>query len=267
MRISSPEQMARAIRHASDISVDAYQLPKGDVLGALYRAASRGAHVRVRLEGDPFPDRKGGLLRYNTGIVRRLKQSGADAKLSDTDGQVPLHAKAAWIDGALYVDDVNFARGGTLLHLGAREMRNIAWLKSRALQREAKLLENVRSRNRVEVESESIGRGNEVYCALERLGDAGLHPRLLVSRRAATEKERHWLQCLERHRVEVRMCDSNEKFALADGSTWIGSANATSWHPKPQTIDWSLCSKSRALIADLRRNFETRWQHGKPVIG
>ncbi len=200
-------------------------------MDALEAAARRGARVEVRLEGRPFPDVRRGIERHNEHVVEELRHCGASARLVDRNGRVPLHAKAARIDGTLYVDDVNFAE---------------------------------RRGDRLEIETESIG-GTKIYGDLCRRARAGARPRLLVSHGALTTKERRWLRRLEQSGVDVRACNANEKFAFAGDRAWIGSANATSLYPKTQTIDWDLTTHSRAVVARLRATFETRWQHAREL--
>jgi hypothetical protein len=252
--------MVRVVARARNVTLVAYQLPRGKVLDALEAAAHRGARVEVRLEGRPFPDERGGIARHNRHVVDDLRLSGADARLADASGDVPLHAKAACIDGALYLDDVNFTSRGTLLRVTAHSPTPV-WSKTRALALEAGLL--ARRRSGVEVETESIGSGNAVYAKLLRLGLAHEHPRLLVSSEAVTARERARLARLVLAGVEVRTCGADEKFAISGARAWIGSANATAPYPKVQTIDWGLSTRNRSVIAALRAQFERRWQHAR----
>lgn len=230
------------------------------MLDALESAARRGAKVRVRLEGRPSPDAAGGLRRHNVTVISELRACGADASLIDEDGTATLHAKAATIDGTLYADDVNFAGSGTLLRARPAP-RTLVWRKSEALELEARLLE--RARVPVAVETESLGSGNAVYSALERIGRAGLHPRLLVSREALTTKERSLAARLNAAGVQIRACGANEKLAIAGDCAWIGSANATSAYLRPQTCDWALSTRRRAVRDYLSERFERRWNSAR----
>lgn len=241
----------------------AYQLPRGEVLEALEQAARRGCRVRVRVEAKPYPDASSGILRHNRSVVRELRRCGADAGFDDLDGSTPLHAKAAEVDGALYLDDVNFAKNGTLLRVRSRT--TIAWNKRAALDSEKRAIESAKRRDRVEVESESIGGGSVIYSALLHLARTGSHPRLLISREALSEEERRLLGHLESNGVEVRACNANEKFAVAGKRAWIGSANATSSYPK-NDVDWGLATKSRSIVARLRANFELRWERARTTV-
>jgi hypothetical protein len=260
--LSSLSALIRAVERARTVSLVAYQLPRGELLDALERAAQRGCRVRVRLEAKPYPDPSDGILRHNRSVVRELRQCGADAGFADVDAGAPLHAKAVEVDRTLYLDDVNFAKNGTLLRVCGRT--NIAWNKRAALDSEKRLLERRGNGDRVEVESESIGAGSVIYSALLRLGMTGPHPRLLISREAITQQERKLLGRLENCGVEVRDCSANEKFAVSGARGWIGSANATSSYPN-NDVDWSLVTQSRVIVNYLRKSFESRWQRAGPI--
>ena len=214
LALSSLSRVAAAIERARSVTLVAYLLPRGTIVDALADAARRGARVTVRLEGKPYFDSSGGVARLNRAVVDVLARAGADARLVDDDGTKPqLHAKAVLVDGTLYLDDVNFARSGTILRddrrADARALRDavadridppsrsFALRKVDALRLEAAALDAARRRDRIEVETESAGSGNAVYARLERLGRAGLRPRLLVSREALTTKERSVLHRLQ----------------------------------------------------------------------
>jgi phosphatidylserine/phosphatidylglycerophosphate/cardiolipin synthase-like enzyme len=279
VRLASQSAMTAALERAHDVTLVAYLLPHGPVFDALAAASRRGAHVTVRLEGNPYLDTRGGIRRLNRSSVDELVRDGADARLVDADSKAEsLHAKAALIDGVLYVDDVNFSNGdsGTLLRDDSRRDaralrdavadridppgREFAWRKRDALALEARLLADARCGDDVIAESESVGSRNAVYSRLERLGRAGRSPRLLVSRQAVTGKERALFSRLAANGVRVRICHSNEKFALAGDRAWVGSANATSAFLNPNELDWGACTRNRAIAAHLRARFEARWQ-------
>lgn len=284
LSLSSLPRAAAAIERARSVTLVAYLLPRGAVVDALADAARRGARVTVRLEGKPYFDSSGGVARLNRAVVDELVRAGADARLVDEDGTKPqLHAKAVLVDGTLYLDDVNFARKGeeTIVRderrADARALRDavaeridppsrsFALRKVDALHLEAAALDAARRRDRIDVETESAGSGNVVYARLERLGREGLRPRLLVSREALTTKERSLLQRLESYGVRVRVCASNEKFAVAGRNAWLGSANATSPYPDTEQLDWGACTKSRSIASHLRARFEATWQTAREL--
>jgi hypothetical protein len=258
--LSSPSALLRAIARARTVSLVAYQLPRGKVLDALEAAARRGCRVRVRVEAKPYPDPSDGIEHHNRSVVRELRRCGADAGFADVDSSAPLHAKAADVDGVLYLDDVNFAKNGTLLRIVGQAA--IAWNKRAALDSEKRLVEGAKGNDRIEVESESIGTGSVVYAALLRLGREGLRPRLLISREALTAQERTLVGNLKSGGVEVRACRANEKFAVAGARAWVGSANATSSYPK-NDVDWGLVTKERSVVNHLRQSFESRWENSR----
>lgn len=263
--LSSQHRLAAAIEHARDVALVAYLLPRGAVRRALQIAARRGARVTVRLEGRPSIDARGGIARTNARAVAELRACGADARLVDEDGRAPqLHIKSARVDRALYLDDVNFARGGTLLRVSGRiPAGSLACRKRAALDLEARMLQT--ARGRVRVETESLGSGNAVYARLERLGRAGKRPELLVARRAVTVKERVLADRLRQNGVDVRACESDEKLAVAGARAWIGSANATWAYGTPDQIDWGLRTQSARLAGALRRRFEERWRTAREI--
>ncbi len=276
--LSSQGLLLRALGRAKEVTLVAYLLPHGAVFEALAEAARRGAHVVVRLEGKPYYDARGGVHRLNESAVAELARAGADARLVDESGAGPsFHAKAAVVDAALYLDDVNFSRGasGTILRdssrADAQALRDaiagrsgqpstrFALRKADALALEAALLSKARARSDVIVESESIGAGSAIYSKLERLGRAGREPRLLVSRQALSDKERPALRHLAENGVSVRICTSNEKFALAGDRAWVGSANATSPYYDADQLDWGVRTRGTAIVNELRSRFESRW--------
>lgn len=284
LRLTSQNAMTAALGHAREVTLVAYLLPRGPVFDAIAAALRRGAHVTVRLEGNPFVDPHGGIRRLNASTVDELARNGADARLVDGDGRgESLHAKGALIDGTLYVDDVNFSSGdtGTLLRDDSREdaralrdavagrvdppSRDFAWRKRDALAFEARLLASARRNDDVIVESESVGSNNAVYSKLERLGRAGGSPRLLLSREDLTSKERKLIVRLEANGVRVRACAWNEKFAIAGRRAWIGSANATSAYLDPNQLDWGARTRDRTLVSHLRARFEARWQRAREI--
>src|ERR1700733_12212581 len=165
-----------SLASAKNVEVAAYTLG-GPVLRALEGAAERGARVTVRLEEDPYGDRRSGLGKLNARIAAQLRRAGADAALVD-----PIHAKTISIDGTLYLDEKNWRADDLVLREDdPREAAAIPMRKSEALAQEARLLAGAQSSDGVIAESESFGAGNDVYAALQRLGRAGVAPRLLVN--------------------------------------------------------------------------------------
>jgi len=306
MRLSSADRLVDAIEHARDVTILAYTLRPGRVLNAVEDAARNGAHVTVRLEGLPYRDRGSSLGQLNAGVAHELTSLGADVKLvyAALPRRSQLHAKAALVDSALYLDDINFTGTGneTLLRdsasSDARAVRDavreldgpaskadggganngrrvaphdassgFAMHKSDALALEAQMLHGARRGEHIVVETETIGPGNPVFNELERLGKHGFTPQLLVSSRELSDNpsNRKTLQRLHDDGVDVRVCKRSEKFAVVGGHAWIGSANATSLYPSPSQLDWGAKTSSRAIISHLRSRFAQYWQAAHPL--
>lgn len=288
LAITSTDDVLHAMRNAHDISLLAYTLRPGRIEDALLDAAGRGAHVRVRLEGKPRYDPDGSLLADNRAVTESLVRAGADARLvhaDDATSEPPLHAKAVLADGALYLDDRNWADDGedTIVRDDfARDTRMVrdaaagrgdesnacfAIRKRDAQGLEASLLARAASGDDIVLESESFGDHNRVYAALARLGDAGAHPRVLVSARdlQANTRERNAILRLESHGVAVRSIDADEKFAFAGSRGWIGSTNATASFDRPDQLDWGARTNDPPIVHALRARFDERWSRGAEI--
>jgi len=281
LTLSSTTDVAAAMRCAGTISLAAYTLRPGAIEDALIAAAQRGAHVTVRLEGQPYRDAQGDLMTNNERVIAALRSAGADARLVDTSGsgEAPLHTKAVIADNVVFLDDRNFPDDGadTIVRddfsgdvnaardaiAGRADQASpfFASHKRSALWSEARLLNGARSGEDVIVESESFGAGNPVYAALDRLGKAGRAPRLLVSSRDLqnNDREKKALARLAADGVRIRACGADEKFALCAGRGWIGSTNATAAFQHPDQLDWGARTDAPDITAHLRKRFEDRW--------
>ena len=124
------------------------------------------------------------------------------------------------------------------------------------------------------VESESFGNG-AIYDVLLHRAEAHLPTRLIVAGREAAQKsgglERAHLQRLAALGVEVRLGnpkhgDLNEKLAVADGSAWVGSTNATyARGAAGEQRDWGLTTQERPVVDGLRAAFERNWSAARPL--
>ncbi len=255
-----------ALEGSRDVSLVAYMLPKGQVLDALCRAAHAGAHVRVRLEGDIYKD-DGGVDAVNRAAVAALRAGGADASIvhpDDASKDAMVHAKAAVVDGALFLDDRNWPDDGedTIVRADSVRDGSIAWTKRESLASEAKLLEAGQRGDDAMVESESFGASNRVFDTLDRLARDGAHVRLLVCARDLQEnvRERKALEKLLADGVAVRTTRDAEKFAVLNGArAWIGSANATAAFAEPDQSDWGARTDAPDIVSHLRSAFDARW--------
>lgn len=285
--LSSMDGVLSAMRRARDVSVVAYTLRPGRLEDALVAAARRGAHVRLRLEGQPYKDTAGELQANNAQAIAALRAAGADAREVDVPGshEAPLHAKAVVADAAVFLDDRNWADDGeeTIVRddfstdrraaidavngKGDNANRCFSIRQRDALASEARLLYHARRGDDVIVESESFGAYNRVFRALESAARNGARPRLLVSARdlQGNVRERAALARLAGDGVRVRTTGADEKFALAARRGWIGSANASAALHHPDQLDWGLRTDQRHVIAHLRGVFETRWKNALPL--
>ena len=286
IQLSSIGNVRAAISNARDVDVLAYTLSRGPVLDALEAAASRGAHVSVRLEGAPYGDSDGALALHNRRIVEKLARFGIDARLGHAhpggDSEAPVHAKALVADDRVFLDDRNWGADDFVVSDRDQDVVRavvdavdgktphdapgsaVVLEKRAALAREADLLRSAGAGDDVIVESESFGNGNPVYAALDELGKRGLAPRLLVSaREAANAREAKALARLASDGVSVRVTRGTEKFALVGDRSWIGSANASAAFGHPDMIDWGLCTGDRDVVAAARERVEARWAAAK----
>jgi hypothetical protein len=281
IRLSSPQEAAAAVAGAREVEVLAYTLRRGPVLDALERAARCGVRVRVRLEGAPFADPRGALARLNRTFAGELAACGAEVRLAGArDAQV--HAKAIVADGVLYLDNRNWGAGDLVVcdsgaddvagvrdafdgRAGDAKRAPLAVEKRDAVAGEAALLRAGAGDGDVVVESETFGFG-PVCSALEALAAAGASPRLLVceGEAASSVREREALERLAADGVQVRVCRSTEKFALAGGRAWIGSANASPAFGQSPTLDWGLSSNDPAIVGQVRARIEAHWAAARP---
>ncbi|HTU71691.1 MAG TPA: phospholipase D-like domain-containing protein [Candidatus Baltobacteraceae bacterium] len=288
MTLSSTDDLLSALHTARNVSLIAYTLPAGRVLDALSAASRHGAHVRVRLEGYIYKD-DGSVGSANTSAIAKLRAAGVDAQFVHpaADSNDPmLHAKAALVDGALFLDDRNwpddgadtivrddFARDEAIVRDAVEGREDsptpfFAVAKRGALASETRLLHEAHAGDDVIVESESFGANNRVYAALDAAGRAGAHVRLLVSSRdlQGNTNERGALEKLSRDGVAVRTIDADEKLAIVNGTRgWMGSANATVAFDHPDQIDWGARTDAPSIVTHLRAAFDARWQRAQPV--
>jgi len=284
--ISSQKQVLRAIGSARSVLLTAYTLRPSPMLNALEAAARRGARVTVRLEGCPYGDTSGALARENREAVKALRGLGADATLADTNARngPALHMKAALCDRVAYLDDRNWpVRGDTIvrddfradvaaiesaaLGRGTVHTREFWTSKRDALWAERRLLASAAHAKRVNVESESFGAGSGVYGALKALAQSGVSCRLVVAQRDLNAKSKRALASLAQAGVAVRVSESDEKMAIADGKrAWIGSANATSPFQNGDQIDWGLRTNAPDVLRHLNRRFAETWRAATPFF-
>ena len=271
-----------ALARASDIELSAYVLePDSPVTRALESAGDRGASVSLVLEADPYAGRTGtdDLAARNRRVAAALEAHGA--RVTWTVPGLPVHMKAAVVDGTAFLDDRNWPAdrrdtivattdpddvGVTRSALEGKPAsdRHLATEKRAALALEARSI-RFGTGDRVDVETESFGY-SAVSKALVARAQAGAHVRLLVAKREFDEggrTERASLRRLERAGVEVRIVANDEKLAIAGDRAWAGSANAT-WSPGPM-LDWGLATRRPDLVAGIEAAFQRNWEAGAPA--
>ncbi len=284
--LSSTGGLLAAMNHAKRIAFTAYTLRSGPVLDGLVRAATRGADVRVRLEGYIYHDNGNAVANANQAALDALSAAGAKTDLyhrTKNDGQGMLHLKSAIVDDEVFLDDRNWPGddrdtilrdtfpADVALVRGAQDGKTpwgnglFAVGKKDALYIESRLLEKAKRGDDIRLQSESFG-----YChAFSVLDDdakVGAHVRVLVNARdlLGNLHERAAIERFIQDGGEVRICTDDEKFALVNGSRgYVGSANLSASLPGPDQIDWGMRTDNRDVLAHLSEVFDQRWNSSR----
>ena len=269
-----PAAFERAVASAGSVTLAAYTLPSPGLVAALECAAARGALVAVVLAGGAkLP---AGLRARNARAAATLRAHGVGVRIETA----AVHAKAAVVDGDLYLDGRNWNRGDLIVRdrdpadvaafrdalAGAPGRPGpLATSKAAALAQETALIAGAVG-DRIDVASESFG-GCTVSKALHDRLAAGARVRLLVSSEElrGPNAAREWttLRKLAAAGAEIRTSRANDKLCVAAGRAWLGSANAT-WPVGPM-LDWGLVSDDSALVGAARTRFETDWAAARPL--
>lgn len=259
------------IESSHDVILSAYVLaPNGAMARALAAAAHRGAKVHVVLDGVAF----GAARRMNGEVTPRLREAGVRVDFT----RAPLHAKAAVVDGHVYLSDRNWTRSRAELVLEdrlaadepvvLRAITGVAGMHGRlttrkadSLAAEAAVLAGNRT-HEVAVETEAFGLSTPVDVALLARRSRGDRVRLIVDQREyrSAPLEREQVAELVRHGVEVRIGRSGEKLAIDGDAAWIGSANATPG--LPDQVDWGVTATPNIANA-IKLQFETNWSNAE----
>jgi hypothetical protein len=283
IRLSSRGAFLGAIAHAQRVRLTAYILgDRGTLVGELEAAAERGASVEVALERAPYADAKNELARLNRRTVLELRRHGVAAHLTRR-ADAPLHLKAAFVDGAAFLDDRNWPSTGSDTLVTTRAAGDLARIdraldgapeaaggslalhKGRALELEAQTIDAAPPGSTVECESETFGY-SKVAKALRRRALRGERVELLVTKKtlAGNPTELRALAALRAAGVAIKVTTADEKVALTVAGGWLGSANATS--ASPEMLDWGGRTRDPRLLATLRRQFEARWELATPLV-
>jgi len=283
VRLSSTAELLNAIAHAKSVTLGAYVIHRGNpLLGALERAAARGADVHVRL-ATPYRDANGAITRGNDAVVRELRDHGVDAVRSPS----LAHAKAAIVDGRVYLDDRNWSSGRRdtiVVDSIAADVASMkqaidgevpaprtafAAMKSDALRLERDTITS--SRGPLDVETEVIG-SSPVSKALRLAAKHG-SVRLIVSNAELQHdpRERKTLRKLAAAGVQIRVGNSrsgvgNEKFCISGDEAWVGSANATWCGHGAGLSDWGLRTNGRDITAALHQRFDDNWNRSQAFV-
>lgn len=276
IRLSSRGALFGAIAHAQRVRLSAYILrDRGPLVRALEAAAERGASVEVVLERAPYADANNELARLNRRAVGELRRHGVAAHLTRR-ADAPLHLKAAFVDGAAFLDERNWPATGADTIVTTRAPRDLAQIeraldgapeaaggglalhKGRALDLEARTIDAAPPGSTVACESETFG-SSKVAKALERCALRGDRVELLVTKKtlAGNPTELRALSELRAAGVEIKVTAADEKVALTVDAGWVGSANATS--ASPEMLDWGGRTRDPRMLATLRRQFDARW--------
>jgi phosphatidylserine/phosphatidylglycerophosphate/cardiolipin synthase-like enzyme len=278
-RLTTGASVAAAIASGTDVSLSAYILRPGSAVeNALERAADRGARVSVTLEGNPYRGGRGAdsPARANRRAAECLRQHGVAVRLTGRS-DVPVHLKAAVVDGTAYLDDRNWtgdghdtivatsdaravaAVGAALAGRAQASVPELALDKQQALRLEARAIRGAAG-DRLDVQSESFGYSC-IYEALRYRASHGTHVRLVVSAREFAHRgnvaERSALRRLRAAGVDVRVAVGEEKLCIGGDRGWVGSANAT-FAGRPM-LDWGLRTRDPALLRELERRFASTW--------
>jgi phosphatidylserine/phosphatidylglycerophosphate/cardiolipin synthase-like enzyme len=271
-----------AFRQAASIVLSAYVLePEAAVTQALEGAADRGARVSVRLEGAPYAGRQpsSDLAERNRRVAAELRAHGGAVHLTTQD-DLPVHMKAAVVDGVVYLDDRNWPADGLDTVVATSDADDVAAVtsalggepaadghlateKRAALRLEARAI-SAAGGDRIDVESESFGYSAVSKALYDRAG-RGAHVRLLVAKREFDEggaTERAALRRLAGVGVEVRVVANDEKLCSAGDRGWIGSANAT--YEPAAMLDWGMETRRSALLHGIAAAFERNWAGSQP---
>lgn len=258
--LASTGDVLAAIGSARSLAFSAYMLHPGRVFDALDAAARRGAQVVVRVEASPY--RADSLGRLNARMIERLRRDGADAR-----AEPGVHTKELAADGVAYYDDANWLeRGGdTILRDTDAHDAAVATDKGAAQASELCAIEAAGSGDAIDLESESFGTG-PILGALERAARRGARVRVLVSSRElrGDVREAGAIAHLQRAGVAVRATAASEKFAVAGGSVWIGSANAT--YGAFGESDWGAITTDATIREHCASAFEDRWSRSAETL-
>jgi hypothetical protein len=262
LSLSSVPDVLTRIGSARDVAFGSYFLPRGAVRDALAGAARRGAHVAVTLQADPYRNPFG--ARCNADAARALRAEGADVSLLPSDS-APFHLKAAVCDGVAYLDDRNWTKRGPEIVVADDDPTDVSLVrdalggqggadaalatrKDVALSREIALVEGARGAP-VIVETERVAT-SPLTRALREHARGGAPTTLIVagaSRRSRQEASA--IKQLAADGVVVRTGGSNQKLALAGGTAWIGSGNATGASGRSAgQLEWGMLTRNATLV-------------------
>ncbi|MBC5803508.1 MAG: hypothetical protein GIX03_11050 [Candidatus Eremiobacteraeota bacterium] len=278
--LSSHAAFIAALEGARRITLSSYALTQ-DMADELSARADYGAEVHVRLAAHLVGDASGARAAGAARMVAELREHGVDAALTAPGDSSP-HAKAATVDGIVWLDDRNFPRKGPDLIIRdddpADARAAAAWLdgsvphsdrltftKSDALAQEAAAI-TAAPPGEIDLSTEDIGTGNIELALRARLA-AGDHVRVLVDFDSCTSSSaRSAIALLEKAGAEIRSRRALDKLTVTAGSAWIGSANAS--HDIPRTAgqsDWGLVTTQADAVVALRQRFDAAWSGASPT--
>lgn len=270
LRLGATQSLIDALDEARSVQLDSYVLANPRLIDALERAAKRGAKVQVDMCGDPAGDKR--ISRENTKTIQELQKHGVDVRLRLGEGPDSLHAKAALIDGHLFLDDRNWTESAweTVIRddrpADVAAWRNsvsnshFAQRKQDALKLEHDLILHSAGKHLV-ISTESLGPGPILDAVIAR-AEQGADVRLLFDDKLHVRGDTDTLRRLREAGVHVRTTDAARKMACVGDAAWIGSANATRGGPE---WDWGMIVKGE-LAQRLDAVAERTWDAAHPLM-
>jgi phosphatidylserine/phosphatidylglycerophosphate/cardiolipin synthase-like enzyme len=258
--LTSIADLAFDIRHARHVELEAYILKNPLLLYSLETAAGNGADVTVRL-GDPVDLEQ---RATNRAAAQALSSAGVQVEPEAGYGPKATHAKVAVVDDRVYFDDRNFTANESETILVARRgaaSRDYIVTKAKALLAEARFIKNAAGHDLL-VSTESLGPSPVLDALLER-ARSGDRVRVMYDGNTSDRACAEAVAALRSAGAEVRPSHENHKIAVADGTAWIGSANASPGAGEQR--EWGMVLQNDPAVR-LRDTLDYCWRTAKAPL-